>query len=245
MNFALAAADSRLEVVVSLTQWLAQPHHPSVATRQSYLTDRVFDWMPGVDTVTINTGWFADNCMAVLGTIAQLGIFPFPLGAAKTAPVSNEDIARVVVGVLTNPAPRVGKFYRPTGPELLDPHQLAAVYAKVLERRVKYQSLSDRMFLKALSAMGMDAHMCPNCATTSESTDVAPSKLERRTTWCSKWEVPSRKVSRRSLVGTSRPSGRKPSRVAGPTWCWRLGRDYELQLATDSGNALPTPAADD
>ncbi len=159
MNFAVTAADTGLEVVVSLTQWLAQPQHPSVATRQSYMTDRVFDWMPGVDSVTINTGWFADNYMAVLGTIAQLGIFPFPLGEGRTAPVSNEDIARVVVGALVNPAPHVGKYYRPTGPELLDPHQLAAVYAKVLGRPVKYQPLSDRMFLKALKVMGMEPHM--------------------------------------------------------------------------------------
>ena len=158
MNFAVVAADSGLEVVVAVTQWLAQPHHPSVATRQSYLTDRVFDWMP-VDTVTINTGWFANNYMAVLGTIAQLGIFPFPLGDGRTAPVSNEDIAGVVVGTLTNPAPYIGKYYRPTGPELLDPHQLAAIFAKVLDRPVKYKPLSDRMFLKALKVMGMEHHM--------------------------------------------------------------------------------------
>jgi hypothetical protein len=152
MNFAVSAVDSGLEVVVAVTQWLAQPHHPSVATRQSYMTNRVFDWMPRVDTVTINTGWFADNYMTVLGTIAQLGLFPLPLGDARTAPVSNEDIARVVVGALTNPSPRIGKYYRPTGPELLDPHQIAAVYAKVLGRPVKYQPLSERMFLKALTA---------------------------------------------------------------------------------------------
>lgn len=159
MNFAVSAVDAGLEVVVAITQWLAQPQHPSVATRQSYLTDRVFAWMPGVDVITINTGWFAENYMAVLGTIAQLGIFPFPLGNGRTAPVSNEDIARVVVASLTNPAPHIGKYYRPTGPELLDPRQLAAVFAKVLKRPVKYQPLSDRMFLKALKVMGMEPHM--------------------------------------------------------------------------------------
>lgn len=159
MNFAVAAADSRLEVVVALTQWLAQPNHPSVATRQSYLTDRVFDWMPGVDTVRVNTGWFADNYMAVLDTVAQLGLFPFRLGEGKTAPVSNEDIARVAVGALVDPAPHVGRYYRPTGPELLDPHQLAAVFAKVLGRPVTYQELSERMFLKALKSLGLNPHM--------------------------------------------------------------------------------------
>jgi uncharacterized protein YbjT (DUF2867 family) len=158
MNFAVSAADAGLETVVALTQWLAQPQHPSIATRQSYMTDRVFDWMPGVDTVTINTGWFADNYMTVLGPIAQLGVFPLPLGEGKTAPVSNEDIARVAVGALVNPAPHVGKYYRPTGPELLNPHQLTAIYAKVLGRPVKYQPFSERMFLKALKALGMQRH---------------------------------------------------------------------------------------
>ncbi len=155
MNFAVAAADSRLEVVVAITQWLAQPQHPSVATRQSYLTDRVLDWMPGVDSIRVNPGWFADNYMAVLGTVAQLGIFPYALGEGKAAPVSNEDIARVAVGALVNPGPHVGKYYRPSGPELLDPHQLAAIFGKVLGRSVTYRDMSPRMFNKALKVVGM------------------------------------------------------------------------------------------
>ena len=155
INFAVAAADARLEVVVAITQWLAQPQHPSVATRQSYLTDRVFDWIPGVDSIRVNPGWFADNYMAVLGTVAQLGIFPHALGLGRAAPVSNEDIARVVVGALVNPAPHVGKYYRPSGPELLDPHQLAAIFEKVLGRSVAYQNMSPRMFNKALKVSGI------------------------------------------------------------------------------------------
>jgi NAD(P)H dehydrogenase (quinone) len=162
MNFAVAAEDARLEVVVALSQWLAHPSHPSVATRQSYLTDRIFSGMANVDTVTINTGWFADNYMEVLGTVAQLGIFPFRLGEGKTAPVSNEDVARVAVGALVDPAPHLGKFYRPTGPELLDPHQLAAIYEKVLGRPVKYQELSEKMFSKALKSMGMAPYLVAN-----------------------------------------------------------------------------------
>jgi len=162
MNFAVAAEDARLEVVVALTQWLAHPNHPSVATRQSYLTDRIFNGMAKVESVIVNTGWFADNYMEVLGTVAQLGIFPFRLGEGKTAPVSNEDIARVVVGALVDPAPHVGKYYRPTGPELLDPHQLAAIYAKVLGRPVRYQELSENMFLKALKSMGMAPYLVAN-----------------------------------------------------------------------------------
>ena len=158
MNFAVAAADAKLEAVVAVTQWLAQPNHPSVATRQSYLTDRIFEWVPGVDTVTVNTGWFADNYMGVLPMAAQLGIFPFRLGDAKVAPVSSEDIARVAVGALVNPAPHVGRYYRPTGPQLLGPDQLAATFAKVFGRPVRYQELSERMFFKAVKSAGLTVH---------------------------------------------------------------------------------------
>ncbi len=109
ISFAIAAAEAKLEVVVGITQWLAQPQHPSVATRESYLTEQILSWMPKVDLVLVNPGWFADNYMALLEPISQLGIFPMPLGEGRTAPVSNKDIARVVVAALTNPAPHIGK----------------------------------------------------------------------------------------------------------------------------------------
>ena len=111
-----------------------------------------------MDTVTINTGWFADNYMGVLPMAAQLGIFPFRLGDAKVAPVSSEDIARVAVGALVNPAPHVGRYYRPTGPELLSPDQLAATFGKVFGRPVAYQELSERMFFKAVKSAGLTVH---------------------------------------------------------------------------------------
>ena len=129
---------------------------------QSYLTDRIFDWMPGIDTVTINTGWFADNYLGVLPIAAQLGIFPFRLGDAKVAPVSSEDIARVAVGALVNPAPHIGRSYRPTGPELLGPDQLAATFARVFGRPVRYQELSERMFFKAVKVGAPHRELSPH-----------------------------------------------------------------------------------
>src|SRR5258708_8902671 len=39
--FAIAAKEARLEHIVSITQWLASPSHPSLTTRQSWLVDRL------------------------------------------------------------------------------------------------------------------------------------------------------------------------------------------------------------
>ena len=157
--FAITAADAKLELVVGITQWLAQPQHPSIATRESYMSNQILSWMPGVDLVLVNPGWFADNYMALLEPIAQLGIFPMPLGKGRNAPVSNQDIARVIVGALTKPAPHIGKTYRPTGPKVLNPDEIADSFARVLNRPVRYQNISDEMFFKATKLMGMEARL--------------------------------------------------------------------------------------
>ena len=47
--FAVAAEEARLEHIVGLTQWLASPSHPSLMTRQSWLVDRLFSMMPGLE----------------------------------------------------------------------------------------------------------------------------------------------------------------------------------------------------
>ncbi len=159
MVFAIAAAEAKLELVVGITQWLAHPQHPSIATRESYLTEQILSWMPGVDLVLVNPGWFADNYMALLEPISQLGIFPMPLGEGRTAPVSNKDIARVVVAALTNPAPHIGKTYRPTGAKILNPYEIADSFARVLNRPVRYQNISEEMFFKATKSMGIEARL--------------------------------------------------------------------------------------
>jgi uncharacterized protein YbjT (DUF2867 family) len=153
MTFAAAAQEHKLEVVVVLTQWLADPRHPSIHTRETWLADQMFSWMPDVDVVTINPGWFADNYMPALEPIAQFGMMPMPFGEGMNAPPSNEDIARVIVGALINPADHIGKTYRPTGPVLLSPQDIAATFAKVLGRPVKYIDAPAGMFTKVARAM--------------------------------------------------------------------------------------------
>ena len=154
MAFAVAAEEAKLEVVAAMSQWTSGRSHPSVTTREHWLTDKILTWMPSVDLVTVNPGWFAANYFIVLEVIAQLGLMPMPLGQGLNAPPSNEDIARVAVGALINPAPHIGKSYRPTGPKLLSPEEIAATFATVLGRRVQYKDISDKLLLKALKAGG-------------------------------------------------------------------------------------------
>lgn len=155
VTFALAAHAANLESAVVMGQWLSSPDHPSFATRQTWLLDQLMPLIPRVAVTFVNPGWFADNYMQLLEPIAQLGVMPLPLGQGLNAPPSNEDIARVVVGALAHPEAHAGKTYRPTGPRLLTPGEIAATFGRVLRRRVRYLDIPDWMMLKALRAMGL------------------------------------------------------------------------------------------
>ena len=157
--FAAAAQAARLEVVVVLSQWLTDPHHPAIHSREKWLSGKVFEWTPNLDVVTVNPGFFADNYMAALEPMAHFGLMGLPLGKGLNAPPSNEDIARVVVGALTNPGPHIGKSYRPTGPRLLSPEQIAAAIGSALGRKVTYQNVPMKLFFKVAKSLGTSEFM--------------------------------------------------------------------------------------
>ena len=161
--FAIAAQEAKIEHVVMLGQWLSHTDHPSVVTREVWLSEEVLKLLPDTTLTVNNAGWFAENyIMGALEPVAQLGLMPLPLGdgnVKKNAPPSNDDIAAVTVAALIDPAAHAGKVYRPTGPELLSPNEIAAVMGKVLGRKVRYQDVPEAMLLKALRVQGFPEMM--------------------------------------------------------------------------------------
>ena len=153
--FAMASRHAKLEVIVSLSQWLASPNHPSLATRQNWLVEEMFSNVPGIAHTVVNPGFFADNYLRLIDFAAHLGLFPMPMGAGRNAPPSNEDIARVVVSALTDPARHAGKTYRPTGPTLLSAKDMATTLSRVVGRKVMHVEMPMWMFLKAMRTLGI------------------------------------------------------------------------------------------
>jgi NAD(P)H dehydrogenase (quinone) len=153
--FAEAAEEARLEAIVALSQWLVDRTHLSIHAREKYLAERMFRWAARVGVITINPGWFADNYMAALEPISQFGLMALPLGSGLNAPPSNGDIAKVIAGALIDPAPYIGKTFRPTGPKLISPEEIAFTFGKVLGRKVRYQDAPISLFLKFGKSIGL------------------------------------------------------------------------------------------
>jgi len=154
--FAVAAHEAKLEAIVQMSQWTSNPVHPALMTRQTWLLDRTFAMIPGVGHIIVTPGVFADNVLRIMDFAALLGILPVLTGTSKSAPVGNEDIARVVAALLKNPTPYLGKRYRPTGPKLISAQEAAAIIQSVLGRRVRPFNLPTWMFLKVARMQGVD-----------------------------------------------------------------------------------------
>jgi NAD(P)H dehydrogenase (quinone) len=160
--FAFAAKEARLEHIVGVTQWLASPSHPSLMTRQHWLVDRLFSMTPGVAHTIVNPGFFADAYLVTIGLAAQLGVFPWMYGNSRNAPPSNEDIARVAVTALTDPARHAGKSYRPTGPELLGAEDMAKAIGRAVGRSVRVVPTPTWLFMKTARMAGMPIDLMSN-----------------------------------------------------------------------------------
>lgn len=152
--FALAVEEAGLESVTLLSQWTPHPTHPSVVTREHWLANNLLRWMPTVLLAHVNPGLFADIYLMATAGAAQFGMFTMPIGDGRNAPPSSDDIARCVVATLIDPPAHAGESYRPTGPTLLSGSDMAAIFAKVLDRKVAFRDISNRMLSKVAAARG-------------------------------------------------------------------------------------------
>jgi len=155
---AVAARETSLEQIVGLSQWLAGPNHPSLLTRQLWLIDRMFTALPSIAHTIVNPGFFADSpYLELMPFAAHLGVFPLPVaGESRDAPPSVDDIARVAVAALLDPARHAGKSYRPTGPKLLSVTEMTAVIGHVVGHKVRHVRSPLRIFYKAAKAQGLE-----------------------------------------------------------------------------------------
>lgn len=156
MLFALAAEEAKVEVVALMSAWNPHATHPSIFTRELWMSQNIARWMPTVDVVHINPGFFAFPYFFGVPAVVHLGQLVLPFGEGLNAPPANEDIGAVVANVLAKPDKHIGKRYRPTGPKLISPHDVAEIMGRVLGRQVHYHDISTRMFTKFAKASGFD-----------------------------------------------------------------------------------------
>ena len=157
--FAVAAREAKIEHVVQMSQWTSHRAHPAALTQQTWLVDQLFASIPGVAHTIFNPGMFAHNFLRTMDFAALLGIFPVLSGDGRAAPVSNEDMGRVVAVLLAEgPAKHAGRSYRPTGPALLTGREMAASVARAVGHPVLPVNLPIWLYGKVARQQGVDPY---------------------------------------------------------------------------------------
>jgi uncharacterized protein YbjT (DUF2867 family) len=157
--FAFAAREAKIEHIVQMSQWTSHRTHPAAMTQQTWLVDKLFAGILGVAHTIFNPGMFAHNFLRTIDFAALLGIYPILSGDGCAAPVSNEDMARVIAVLLAEgPDKHAGRSYRPTGPQLLTAHEMAQIIAQVVGHRVLPIPMPIWMLGKVAQQQGVDPY---------------------------------------------------------------------------------------
>jgi NAD(P)H dehydrogenase (quinone) len=167
--FAAAGREAGLKSMVNMSQITARQNHPSPAARQHWLSEQLLGWS-GIGVTHLRPPFFLENLIFFAApTIQTEGKIYLPYGEGRHAPVAGEDLARVAVSILIDPAAHRGKTYVPTGPISLSLPEMAAVFARVLSHPVEYEDIPVERWRHTLSDLGLSPHFVEHLARIAEA----------------------------------------------------------------------------
>ena len=104
--FSQAAKEAGVDCIVNMSQQSAREDAKSHAATDHWLAERVFDWS-GVTVAHIRPTYFAE-WLLYLAPMIKAGRLHVLFGTGKHAPIAAEDQARVIAGILEDPATHNG-----------------------------------------------------------------------------------------------------------------------------------------
>lgn len=156
---AYAAREEGISRVVNLVMYRSSTDAPTPRMRQNFLSEQVFQWA-GVGPVHIRATVFYENVARLVHmSLPTQGAIRLPWGKENTMLplVAGEDVARIAVGLLTSSSWPAGTAYPVIG-EAVPLKKLIATFARVLNRDVHYQEVTDEEWKTETLARGWNSH---------------------------------------------------------------------------------------
>jgi uncharacterized protein YbjT (DUF2867 family) len=156
---AYAARQEGITRLVDLVMYQSSTDAPTPRMRQNFLSEQVFEWA-GVGPQHIRATVFYENVARLVhASLPARGAIRLPWGKENTLLplVAAEDVARIAVGLLTSSSWSAGSAYPVIGqaPSL---KEIIAAFARVLERDVHYEEITDERWKAESLASGWNPH---------------------------------------------------------------------------------------
>ena len=171
-QFAQAAIEMGVDGIVNMSQKTARENAKSHAMKLHWLAERVFDWS-GLNVAHIRPTLFAEWLLYVAPMI-KTGLLHVPFGTGKHAPITAEDQARVIVGILEDPAPHKGVMHPLFGPVEYTYEETAQVLSRLLGKDIEYKQVDFEEFKQTLQAGGKTSSKSQSSRTLSASSERTP-----------------------------------------------------------------------
>ena len=152
--FAQAAAEAGVGIVVNMSQKSARADAGSNASRQHWLSERIFNHFP-VPAAHIKPTFFAEWLIQFLDADNTLRL---PFADARHAPIAGEDQAHVVAGILEHPHDHDAKEYPLYGPVELNHFEIAEALSEALGVVIRYEPVSIKAFADTMRRQGFGEH---------------------------------------------------------------------------------------
>ena len=149
-HVAISARDTGVESLVNMSQISAREITDSPLAHQHWLTEQLFDWAD-IGATHIRPTFFAEDIYIFTGgSIGREAKIYLPFGQGKHAPIAASDIARVVVGILLDPKPHIGKHYVLTGSINMSVSEMADIISEIIGMQVEYIDIPIDAWKRAL-----------------------------------------------------------------------------------------------
>jgi NAD(P)H dehydrogenase (quinone) len=152
--FSHAAKEAGVDCIVNMSQISAREDAKSHAAQDHWLAERVFEWS-GLTVAHLRPTYFAEWLLN-LAPMIRAGLLHVPFGTGRHAPIAAEDQARVIVGILENPASHRGKIYPLYGPVEFTYKEIAQVLSRVLGKDVQYKQVRIETMLQIMASGGQN-----------------------------------------------------------------------------------------
>src|SRR5712692_5841488 len=172
--FAQAALEAGIDCVVNMSQISAREDAKSHAAQDHWLAERVFDWS-GLTVAHLRPTYFAE-WLLYLTPMIRAGLLHVPFGTGRHAPITAEDQARVIVGILEDPASHRGKIFPLYGPVEFTHKEIAQVLSRVVGKDVQYKQVSIETMLQMMASGGQKPPAGHNARTLYGEFEQAPDR---------------------------------------------------------------------
>jgi NAD(P)H dehydrogenase (quinone) len=159
VNFIQAAKEAGVKVAINLSQRSANRDSKSIACRDSFITEQVFNWS-GLSVIHLRPTYFLEWLLYPWQLpYLQKGVLRMPAGKGRHSPIAADDQGRAIAALLKSPDKHFGTTIPISGPIEMDHEQMAVELSEALGRKIVFENPSVDDYCASLETMGVPAYI--------------------------------------------------------------------------------------